>query len=65
MKKKVRDTIDELTRAYVTCARNAPGPRRCKLMIGTDELKFNHIVAIDIMYIKNRPILHAVDGATH
>lgn len=64
MNKEVRDTTDELMRACVTCATIAPSTR-LKVAIGTDELKFNHIVAIDVMYINNRSILPAVDEATH
>lgn len=28
-------------------------------------MKFNHILAVDIMYICNKPVLHVVDEATH
>lgn len=35
------------------------------MTVGSDGLKFNHIVAVDIMYISNLPVLHLVDEATH
>jgi len=65
MTKEVRDAVSELAKACIICAENASRPKRFKLTIGSDELRFNHTVAVDVMYIKNRPVLHMVDEATH
>ena len=63
--KEAKDQLRKLTEACVTCSVNASRPRRFKLTVGADDLRFNHIVAVDIMYIHNRPVLHLVDEATH
>ena len=34
-------------------------------MLYTDGLQFNHVVATDVMYIGEKPVLHVVDEATH
>ena len=48
-----------------TCAKHATKPRRFKLTVGRKECRFNHVVAIDIMFIDGLKILHCVDEATH
>ena len=45
---------------HLTCK-----PRRFKVSIGTEELRFNHVVVVDICYIKSKPVLHVVGEATH
>ena len=40
-------------------------PKRFKVTIETDDLKFNHVLAVDIMYINGKTIIHVVDEATH
>lgn len=61
----VQHSIKELTEACTTCEYHASRPKRFRLTVGTEELRFNHIVAVDVMYINRRPILHVVDEATH
>ncbi len=63
--KSVRETLEEISKSCITCAVNATKPRRFKLTVGTDDLRFNHIVAMDVMYLNGRPVLHVVDEATH
>lgn len=53
------DTNENTLRKY------ASAPRRFKLTMGSDDLKFNHVVAVDMIFISKRPILHVVDEATH
>jgi hypothetical protein len=36
-----------------------------KLTVGADDLRLNHTVAVDIMYIVGKPVLHVVCEATH
>ena len=63
--KNIEEAISQLTKACITCATNAAKPRRFKLTIGTEDLRFNHIVAADIMFLNHKPVLHVVDEATH
>lgn len=61
----VRKQIDDLTKQCIVCAENAGKPRRFKITVGTSDLRFNHTVAVDIMFIQSRAVLHVVDEATH
>ena len=63
--KETRDSIKELTKRCRTCAENASKPKRFKITVGTEDGKFNHYVAADIMYIEGKPLLHVVDESTH
>ena len=60
-----KKAIEDLTRKCDICQKHATAPRRFKLTVGCDDLRFNHVVAADIMYVKRKPILHMVDEATH
>jgi len=61
----VRDTIEKITRLCDTCTRTSSKPRRFKISVGSDDLRFNHILAIDIMTLAGKSVFHAVDEATH
>ena len=60
-----RIAIEQLTKDCDPCSRNAAKPKRFKLTTGSEDSRFNHVVAADIMYIDGKPILHVVDEATH
>ena len=62
---KVRRALERITKECSTCQAHAPRTRRFKLSIGTGPLRFNHTLAVDVMYLDGRPVLHAVDEATH
>ena len=62
---EIRNEIQRLTDEYSICEKHSRRPRRFKLTLGPDDLKFNSIVAIDFMYLSGKPVLHAVDEATH
>lgn len=62
---EIRKELDKIVEECKACIRNSRKPRRFKLTVGADELRFNHTIAVDVMYIDNRPILHIVDEATH
>lgn len=47
------------------CMTHAKAPRRFKLTVGTGNLRFNHSVQVDTMFIRGKPVLHMVDLATH
>jgi len=61
---ETRLAIEEMQKRCLTCARHSQKPRKSKLTIGTEDLNFNHTVAVDIMFINRKPILHVVDEAT-
>ena len=62
---KTKAAIEELHKKCETCQRHGAKPKRFRLTTGTEDLRFNHIVAADIMFINRKPILHVVDEATH
>lgn len=47
------------------CKEVSSEPRQFKLAARTHELRFNHRVQVDTMYIGGRPAIHMVDEATH
>ena len=65
----IKDTaLREITRIAEecsTCKENAGRPRRFRLTVGAEDLRFNHVVAVDVLYVDQRPVLHVVDEATH
>lgn len=65
MNPSVVEAVKEITHACTICATHAKRPRRFKLTVGTDDLRFNHVIAVDIMFLRGRPTLHIVDEATH
>lgn len=62
---EAKRVLDEITKSCSICMTNANKPRRFKVTVGTEDLKFNHVIAVDIMYIKSKAVLHVVDEATH
>ena len=65
MTPEVRNNVMNIVKSCVTCSTYASKPKRFKITVGTEDLCFNHIVAVDIMYISKKPVLHVVDEATH
>ena len=61
----VHDELDAIIRECAVCAKNASIPRRFKLTVGTEDVRFNHIVAVDIVTIEGKQVLHCVDESTH
>ena len=61
----VRRILERIVQECKSCQTHAPSTRRFKLSVGTGPLRFNHTIAIDVMYIEGRPVLHVVDEATH
>jgi hypothetical protein len=47
------------------CSMTASKPRNVKLTIGSEDIRFNHCVALDAMYLIGRPVLHAMCEQTH
>jgi len=61
----VKDAIEFLTDRCKVCSELASKPKRFKLTIGTEDARFNSVVAVDIMNLHGKPVLHAVNEATH
>ena len=64
----IRQQMKVLTKISIDCKKflkYAQAPRRFRLTIGAEKLRFNHHVAIDTIFINKKPILHMVDEATH
>lgn len=62
---KIRRSIKEIVKRCKVCEAYSSKPKRFKLTVGSEEARFNHMVAVDIMYINKDPVLHVIDEATH
>ncbi len=62
---RVRDELEKIGKECLACAEQSRKSRRFKLPVGTKEYRFNHIVAIAIVSIDGRNVLHCVDECTH
>lgn len=65
MTNNVREAIAEISKLRIQCSLYASIPKRFKITVGTADLQFNHIVAVDDIYISNRPIKNVLDEATN
>ena len=65
MNSNVQKEIEQLTERCRICSELEKKPKRFKLTLGNEDSRLNHCLAVDIMYIQKRPILHLVDEATH
>ena len=61
----VRKTLQNISEKCDICIKHSSKPRRFKLTVGTGDLRFNHTVAVDVMYLSGKAVLHMVDEATH
>jgi hypothetical protein len=59
------DTISINSPAEATCQEHAIRLRRFRLTTGTNDHILNHIVAVDVIYNSQRPVLHVIDEAAH
>jgi transposase InsO family protein len=60
-----RHALEEIASRCRSCEKQASRPRRFKLTVGAEDLRFNHAILADIMYVEGRPVLHIIDEATH
>jgi hypothetical protein len=58
-----RAAAEQIRKVCEYCQKHGKSPGRFKFSLHED-VDFNHTVIIDIMYIDNKPLLHAVDEAT-
>ena len=61
----VKPNLRKLANECKICRVNAAIPRRFKLTVGSDELRFNNRIYVDTMFIEGRPVIHIVDESTH
>jgi len=61
----VYKALQEISTACTTCAATRSKPRRFKLTVGSEDCRFNHVIAADVMFLDSLPVLHVVDEATH
>ena len=57
--------LQEISRICDPCQRIANASLRFRVSMGSENLRFNETLFIDVVYIDNRPVLHLVDSATH
>ena len=62
---ETRRVLEEIADACTNCHEHRDRPYRFRVSIPADRLKFNHEVAIDLMWMKGNPLLHIVDTQTH
>lgn len=59
-----RAAIDAIKNVLDSCKRYEQAPCQFKLTIGANELRFNHCVPVDTMFLNGRPVIHMIDEAT-
>lgn len=62
---ETRSSLQGIYEDCSICKKTARKPRHFKLAIGTQALRFNHHVQVDIMFLHGRPVVHMVYEATH
>lgn len=63
--KEIRLELEKIADDCKVCKTNSSTPRRFKLTVGSDELRFNHRVIADTMFLDSKPVLHMIDESTH
>lgn len=63
--KNVMSMMNKIHDSCTTCKKHSPKPRRFKLTLGTEEIRFNHRVFVDTMFITNIPVINLVAEGTH
>ena len=59
---ETKKILEDLTKRCDPCQRIHRGPTRFRVSLGTEEIRFNERVIMDIMYLdNNKPVLHIVD----
>ena len=60
-----RRLLEEITKSCNTCATFSRPPQRFRVTIPPDEIVFNKEVALDLMWLEGKAVLHVVDCQTH
>lgn len=64
-KLKTLKVLENLSKHCDPCQRIQQTPTRFRVSIGTEDLKCNKDICMDIIYIENQPARHVVDIATN
>lgn len=65
LSKDKRQMLQSISEACTVCKYEDKKPRRFKLTVGSEELRFNQHVQIDTIFLEGKPVIHMVDEATH
>lgn len=61
----VREELETFSRECKICTKYSGNLRRFKLSVGNEDLKLNHTVSLEFIYIFGKPFIHIVDEETH
>ena len=61
---ETRRILEDITRRCDACQRINGAPQRFRVTMGSDNIKFNERVQMDIMYLDGKPVLHVIDEGT-
>ena len=62
---ETRRVLEEISGACTNCHEHRDCSYRFRVSIPADRVKFNHEVAIDLIWMKGNPVLRIVDTQTH
>lgn len=65
IEKKITVLLEKIKQDCITCQRNATAPRMFKLIVETVEIRFDHKMREDTLFINARPVIHIVDEGTY
>lgn len=63
--KETREMLDQISKSCSTCQTFSTKPQRFKVSMPNEKVVFNREVALDLMYLENKAVLHIVDIDTH
>ncbi len=58
------EILKDINKRCDPCQRITNAPRRFKVTLGSEHIKFNERIQMDLMYIDSKPILHIIDEGT-
>ena len=61
---QTRRLLEEISKSCSTCTEFSTRGLRFKVSMPEEDLSFNQTLAMDLMYLDNKPVLHVVDVAT-
>lgn len=61
----VRTLLEEISSACVPCVSFSTRPFRFGAALPPDQIVFDHEIAVDLVSLEGRPVLHIVDTHTH
>lgn len=62
---KITESLEKIKEHRKICNKLASSPRRFRLSVGSEELRFNHRVQLYTKFTEGRPVIDMVDKATH